>query len=133
MDKKTYAEEMKGKTGLRRIINALGYSIDGVKAACKEQGFRQLIWIHGTLLVLLVFLPFGILTKMVLLMASFLSLIVELFNTAIESAVDHTSMARHPLAKQAKDMGSAAQYLSLLMLAILWLMALWREYGWTVF
>ncbi|WP_338809046.1 diacylglycerol kinase [Neisseria leonii] len=129
MNKRSYAQRMKGKTGLRRIIRALHYSWDGFQTACKEQGFRQLLWIHGTLLLLLVLLPFGIPTKMVLLAVSFVSLIVELLNTAVEAAVDHTSTARHPLAKQAKDLGSAAQILSLVMLVVLWLMALWREYG----
>ena len=66
---------------------------------------------------------------MLLIMASFISLITELFNTAIEAAVDHTSLAQHPLAKRAKDVGSAAQMLALLLLAILWVMALWRDYG----
>ena len=66
----------------------------------------------------------GIATKMVLVFASFFSLIVELFNTAIEAAVDHTSLARHPLAKRAKDLGSAAQMVALTLLGLLWLMAL---------
>ena len=70
---------------------------------------------------------------MLLIMASFISLITELFNTAIEAAVDHTSLAQHPLAKRAKDVGSVAQMLALLMLAILWAMALWRDYGFNLF
>ncbi|MDO4998164.1 MAG: diacylglycerol kinase [Neisseria sp.] len=123
----SYAEQIKGKTGLKRIINALGYSADGIRAACTEQGFRQLLWINGALLLLLFFVPFGITTKMVLVLASFLSIIVELFNTGIEAAVDHTSLEKHPLAKRAKDVGSAAQYIALTLLAILWLMASWRE------
>ena len=124
----SYAQNTKGKTGLTRIVNACGYSKDGLQAASEEQGFRQLVWLNAALVLALVFLDFGILTKMLLLMASFLTLIVELFNTAIEAAVDHTSMAKHMLAKRAKDTASAAQTLALLLLASLWLMALWRDY-----
>ena len=123
-----YAETIKGKTGLKRIINACGYSKDGLQAAYEEQGFRQLIWLNLGLAVLLLCLDFGVNTKMILLFASFLTLIVELFNTSIEAAVDHTSLARHPLAKRAKDTGSAAQTLALTLLALLWLVALWRDY-----
>ena len=68
--------------------------------------------------------PFTISIKMLLVVASFLSLIVELINTGIEASVDHTSTAKHPLAKIAKDVGSAAQFLALLLLFILWMMAL---------
>ena len=123
-----YAETIKGKTGLKRIINACGYSIEGLQAAYEEQGFRQLIWLNLGLAVLLLCLDFGVNNKMILVFASFLTLIVELFNTSIEAAVDHTSLARHPLAKRAKDTGSAAQTLALTLLALLWLVALWRDY-----
>lgn len=123
MDKKTeqaYAEQMKGKTGIRRIINAFFYSLDGIRAACTEAGFRQLLFIHSILFTIALFYISPTAIKMVLIFASFVSLIVELFNTGIEAAVDHTSLNKHPLAKRAKDVGSAAQYLSLLMCAILW-------------
>ena len=68
--------------------------------------------------------PFTISVKMLLVVASFVSLIVELINTGIEASVDHTSTAKHPLAKIAKDVGSAAQFLALMLLFILWMMAL---------
>ena len=123
-----YAQAIKGKTGLKRILNACAYSKDGLQAAYEEQGFRQLIWLSLGLVVLLLCLDFGVNTKMILVFASFLILIVELFNTSIEAAVDHTSLARHPLAKRAKDTGSAAQTLALTLLAVLWLVALWRDY-----
>lgn len=123
-----YAAAIKGKTGLKRIINACGYSKDGLQAAYEEQGFRQLIWLNAGLLVLLMCLDFGLTTKMILLCASFLTLIVELFNTSIEAAVDHTSLSHHILAKRAKDTASAAQTLALTLLSVLWLFALWRDY-----
>ncbi|MDO4248165.1 MAG: diacylglycerol kinase [Neisseria sp.] len=129
----SYAEQIKGKTGLQRIINACGYSIDGFKAAMTEQGFRQLVYLNSVLLVLCFVFPFGPATRMMLIMASFITLIVELFNTGVEAAVDHTSLEKHILAKRAKDVCSAAQTVALMLLAILWLMALWREYGLNVF
>lgn len=125
----SYAEQIKGKTGLRRIVNAAAYSWAGLQAACSESAFRQLLLLNSVLIILLIVLDFGSVTRMILIMASFISWIVELFNTAIEAAVDHTSLARHPLAKRAKDTASAAQMLSLLLLAVLWIMALWHNYG----
>ena len=132
-DPNSYAAQIKGKSGLRRIINACGYTRDGFKAACEEQGFRQLLWLNIPLIVLAFILPFGLATRMILIASSFLSLIVELFNTGVEAAVDHTSLEKHPLAKRAKDVCSAAQGLALLLLALLWLLALWREYDINVF
>ncbi|MDO4879533.1 MAG: diacylglycerol kinase [Neisseria sp.] len=120
----SYAAQIKGKTGLRRIINACGYTRDGFKAACEEQGFRQLLWLNIPLIALALSLSFGTAVRMMLITASFLSLIVELFNTGVEAAVDHTSLEKHPLAKRAKDVCSAAQGLALLLLALMWLLAL---------
>ena len=102
-DPNSYAAQIKGKSGLRRIINACGYTRDGFKAACEEQGFRQLLWLNIPLIVLAFILPFGLATRMILIASSFLSLIVELFNTGLEAAVDHSSLDKHPLAKRAKD------------------------------
>lgn len=132
-EKPSYAGSVKGKTGIRRIINAMRYSAEGFAAAMSEQGFRQLVYLNIALTALSLFLPFGPVTRMMLFMASCITLIVELLNTGLEAAVDHTSMARHPLAKRAKDVGSAAQSVALLLLAVLWLMALWREYGFNLF
>ncbi|OLF34886.1 diacylglycerol kinase [Psychrobacter sp. C 20.9] len=121
----SFAESAKGKTGFYRIIKAAGYSMDGFKAAYKfEAAFRQVVWLNVVLLAAVIMMPFTLGIKMTLVLASFLSLIVELINTGIEACVDHTSTAKHPLAKIAKDVGSAAQFVSLCLLTILWLMAL---------
>ena len=123
----SYASHAKGKKGLSRIIKAAGYSLDGFKAAYKyEAAFRQVFWLNLVLFIAIIVMPFDISIKMMLLIASFLSLIVELFNTGIEASVDHTSTGQHPLAKIAKDVGSAAQFLALALLFILWVMALWH-------
>ena len=113
-----YAAQTKGKTGLKRIINAAGYSKDGLVAAYQnEAAFRQVAWLNSILLIALIFLP-----------SSFFSLIVELFNTGIEASIDHTSTEHHPLAKIGKDVGSAAQLLALTMLFLLWMMALYTTF-----
>lgn len=125
-----YATQKKGKTGVGRIIKALGYSKDGLLVAYRQEAaFRQVVWINGMLLVLLVFMPFALVIKMLLVLASVLSLIVELFNTGLEAAIDHTSTKQHPLAKIGKDVGSAAQCLMLCAVVVLWVMAIWHTYG----
>lgn len=121
----SYAAEKKGKSGIRRIVNAFGYSKDGLAAAYRfESAFRQVVWLNLILIVLSLVLDFDTSVKMLLIIASFVSVIVELFNTAIEAAVDFTSTDKHELAKRAKDAGSAAQLMALLMLGMVWLAAL---------
>ena len=117
MKPSSYAADKKGKSGIKRIINAFGYSKDGLAAAYRyESAFRQVLWLNLILIVLTFILNFDSATKMLLIIASFVSLITELFNTAVEAAVDHTSTEKHELAKRAKDAGSAAQLLALTML-----------------
>ena len=129
MKPSSYAADKKGKSGIKRIINAFGYSKDGLAAAYRyESAFRQVLWLNLILIVLTFFLNFDSATKMLLIIASFVSLITELVNTAVEAAVDHTSTEKHELAKRAKDAGSAAQLLALTMLGIVWAIALWRGY-----
>lgn len=129
MKPSSYAADKKGKSGIKRIINAFGYSKDGLAAAYRyESAFRQVLWLNLILIVLTFILNFDSATQMLLIIASFVSLITELFNTAVEAAVDHTSTEKHELAKRAKDAGSAAQLLALTMLGIVWAIALWRGY-----
>ena len=129
MKPSSYAADKKGKSGIKRIINAFGYSKDGLAAAYRyESAFRQVLWLNLILIVLTFILNFDSATKMLLIIASFVSLITELFNIAVEAAVDYTSTKKHELAKRAKDAGSAAQLLALTMLGIVWAIALWRGY-----
>ncbi|QEL57494.1 diacylglycerol kinase [Chromobacterium paludis] len=111
----------KGKTGITRLINAFGYSLDGLKAALRhEDAFRQLS-ILALILIPMAFVVHATpLARALLVASSLATLIIELLNSAIEAAVDHTSLERHPLAKRAKDMGSAAQLLGLINLATVW-------------
>lgn len=118
--------ELKGKKGFTRIIKAGGYSLDGLRAAYRsEAAFRQLVCLHGVLLLLLCWVEFETAIKMLLLSVSVLSLIVELLNTGLEAVVDDISLEIRQLAKCAKDVGSAAQMLILILLAILWCWAFW--------
>lgn len=127
-DKNLNQEKTQAKTGIAHVFRSLGYSLEGLKASYTECSIRQLMIFHGVLIALLFILDFDMFTRMILLMASFLSFIVELFNTALEAAVDHTSMEKNPLAKRAKDTASAAQLVAITLLVILWLMALWHDY-----
>ncbi|MBF0804982.1 MULTISPECIES: diacylglycerol kinase [unclassified Neisseria] len=133
MTGQNYAEKMKGKRGIARIIRTAGYSLDGLRSVYRhESAFRQLLWLNTILVISAFVFDFSAVTRMVLVAASFLSLIVELFNTAVEAAADHASAARHEPAERAKD-AAAAQMLALALLALLWLMSLWREYGFNLF
>jgi diacylglycerol kinase (ATP) len=116
----------KGKTGFRRLINAFGYSLDGIKAAFRhEDAFRQLALLAIILIPTALFVvPASPLARALLVASSLATLVIELLNSAIEAAVDHTSLERHPLAKRAKDMGSAAQLLGLINLAAMWALVL---------
>jgi diacylglycerol kinase (ATP) len=115
----------KGRTGLARIVAAVGYSRDGFLAAFKaEAAFRQLMLLHGVLVALVFVCPVSRGERALMIAVCLLSLIVELFNSAIEAVVDRISTERHPLSKNAKDMGSAAQFVALVLVAAVWGMIL---------
>lgn len=110
---------------LKRIILAFGYSFQGLKAALGEAAFR-IEAVAAALALPLAFMVSQDGAELALLIGSvFLVLIVELLNTAIESAIDRISLERHELSKIAKDLGSAAVLLSLANAAIIWLIVLW--------
>lgn len=111
----------KGKTGLRRLINAFGYSLEGFKAAyTHEDAFRQEVLLAIILIPLAVYLGKSPVETALMIASVLLVLIVELLNSAIEAAVDHTSTEHHLLAKQAKDIGSAAVFIALAIAAVVW-------------
>ena len=115
----------KGKTGLPRLINAFGYSVDGFKAAFKnEDAFRQELFLAAVLVPLGLYLGKSFLEKALLVSVVLLVLIVELFNSAIEAAVDHTSIDVHPLAKRAKDIASASVIVALAIVIGVWALVL---------
>ena len=115
----------KGKTGLRRLINAFGYSLSGLRAAYRlEDAFRQEVLMAAVLLPAALLLPVAASGRALLLGSVFLVLIVDLLNSAIEAAVDRISLEDHELAKVAKDIGSAAVMLSLVCMTVVWICVL---------
>ncbi len=111
----------KGKTGLRRVWNALHYSIAGLRAAYQhEDAFRQEALLAVLLIPVSFFLPVTGVGRALMIGSVLLVLIVELLNSAIEAAVDRISLERHHLSKRAKDIGSAAVLLALMNVALVW-------------
>jgi len=111
----------KGKTGLRRILNAFNYSVDGLAAAYRhEDAFRQEIWLTLVAIPLAIWLGDSALARAMMIGSILLVLIVELVNSAIEATVDRVSLERHQLAKRAKDIGSAAVLIALINAAVVW-------------
>jgi diacylglycerol kinase (ATP) len=113
----------KGKTGLRRVLNATHYSIAGLAAAARhEDAFRQEL----ILVVLLTPLAFWLgdtgVERALLIGSLIFVLVVELLNSAVEATVDRISFENHRLAKRAKDIGSAAVMLSLANAGVVWLL-----------
>lgn len=115
----------KGKTGLRRLLNAFGYSCAGLRAAYKnEDAFRQEIMLAVILLPLAFWMEPAAVGRALMVGSVLLLIIVELLNSAIEATVDRISLDNHLLAKRAKDIGSAAVLVSLINLAVVWLLVL---------
>ncbi|MFA6040646.1 MAG: diacylglycerol kinase [Methylophilus sp.] len=111
----------KGKTGLRRLMNAFGYSLDGFRAAFKhEDAFRQEVFLALVLIPLAIYLEHETLHRVLMVGSVFLVLIVELLNSAVEAVVDRVSIERHALAKRAKDIGSAAVFVALSNVVMTW-------------
>ncbi len=115
----------KGKSGLKRILNATQYSLDGFKAAYQnEAAFRQIVWMNIILIPTSCFIDVSRVEHALMVVVCLFALIVELFNSAIEAVVDRVSLDKHPLSKIAKDMGSAAQFVALAIIFFTWLIIL---------
>jgi len=113
---------LKGKRGLERVLNATRYSVDGLRAAWQhEDAFRQEVALAAVMIPVALFLPVGVIEKILLIGVVVLVLIVELLNSGIEAAVDRDSLEIDLLGKRAKDIGSAAVMLSLLLAAGTWI------------
>jgi len=111
----------KSKSGLQRIARAMFYSVEGFRAALKhEHAFRQELLLCGVLLPFALWLPLLPMERAILIAALLLVLLVELLNSAIEAVVDRVSLENHDLSKRAKDLGSAAVFLSLMIMAVTW-------------
>jgi len=108
-------------TGLTRLIKAGGYSIQGLKSAFRhEAAFRQELLLCIVFIPLAFFIAQGPVERIVLIGLTLLVLIVELINSAIEAVVDRVGAEHHELAGRAKDMGSAAVLVSLILWGYAW-------------
>lgn len=121
--------ELKGKTGLRRLMNATKYSAQGFKGAwLTEEAFRQEAILACVLLPVAVLLPVTAVEKLLLILGLFIVLIVEILNSAIEAVVDRFGGEIHPLSGKAKDLGSAAVLLGLIICSIIWCTILFTNF-----
>ncbi len=117
--------EFKGKTGLKRVWNALFYSMAGFRAAFRhEDAFRQEVILAALLIPAALLLTDAAVARALMIGSVLLVLLVELLNSAIEATVDRISLENHQLAKRAKDIGSAAVFVSLVNVVVIWALIL---------
>jgi diacylglycerol kinase (ATP) len=119
-----------GNTGLRRIVNATWFSFAGLRIAWRDEAaFRQELMLCVVLLPAAVWLGRTAVERSLLIGSCLLVLIVELLNTSIENVVDRVGPEHHRLAGQAKDLGSAAVFVSLLVVLVVWGLIAWGRFG----
>lgn len=107
--------------GLRRLVNALRFSRQGlIQAYRSEAAFREELWLLLLIAPATYFIPVSMTERLLLIGAWLFVLIAELFNSALEAVVDRIGPEHHPLSGHAKDMGSAAVLLSMLLCALIW-------------
>ncbi len=112
-----------------RVIRATGYSFEGLKTAYRgESAFRQETWLAVFLIPCAFWLGQTWVEVGLLVGAVLLVMIVELLNSGIEAAIDRVSFELHDLSKRAKDLASAAVFLSLVLCGGLWGAALWHRF-----
>jgi len=122
-------DAQKSRRGLTRLWHALRYSMAGFAAAWGQAAFRHELMTAAVMVPAAFWLGDGWVETGLLAGTVVLVLIVELLNTGIESAIDRVGAEWHPLSKQAKDVGSAAVLLALLLCGSLWAAALYHRYG----
>lgn len=116
----------KGRTGLRRVLNACRYTAQGIGAAYRhEAAFRQEVWAAVVLVPLACVVQVSPAERALMIASVIGVLIVELLNSAIEAIVDRVSLEHHPLAGRAKDAGSAAVALAIVIVIAVWAICLW--------
>ena len=109
--------------GLKRIVNALRYSLSGLRLAMRiESAFRQELILAAVLVPIACVLHLAVIEKLALIASIALVLIVELLNSSIEATVDRISLDHHRLAGRAKDLGSAAVFVALVLCMLTWVL-----------
>lgn len=119
----------KSRKGLTRLWHAAGYSLAGLRAGWSEAAFRQeaiaaIVLVPLAAWMAQTWVEFTLLAGSVVML-----LVVELLNTGIEAAIDRIGPEWHPLSKRAKDMGSAAVLLTVLITATIWILALAQRFS----
>lgn len=122
------ANPQKSRTGINRILHASGYSLEGLRAGWQETAFRQEAILAIAMLPAALWLGRTWMEAALLAAVVVLVLITELLNTGIETAIDRVGPEWHALSKRAKDMGSAAVLLSLVLCAGVWAAALYSRF-----
>jgi len=119
-----------GNTGIRRVIRATRYSAQGLAHAWRyEAAFRQEVVLSLLLFPAALWLGQTPLERLLLVASCVFVLVVELLNSAIEAAIDRVGEEQHELSGRAKDMGSAAVMVSLMLSGAVWLMFLWQRFA----
>jgi diacylglycerol kinase (ATP) len=114
---------------LKHFIKASQYSFSGLLTVWKHEiAFRQECLLFVVLSPLALALPIHYFEKLILISSLFLVIIVEVINSAIEAAVDHAGLQQSEFARKAKDMGSAAVLLSLVMAGAIWIFILFKHF-----
>jgi len=120
---RTRESPFKSRGGPARLVNAVRYSLRGLVHACRvESAFRQELGLAVVLVPLALWLQVTPLERVALIASVLLVLVVELLNSAVEAAIDRISLDRHELSGRAKDLGSAAVFITLLVCAVTWLL-----------
>ncbi len=115
----------KGKTGARRVVQALFNSLAGLADAWRgESAFRQELLLSAVLIPVACWVQVTRIERAALIASVLLVLIVELLNSSVEAAIDRISFDRHQLSRRAKDLGSAAVLMALMLLAVVWTLVL---------
>lgn len=117
------ASGLKGKKGLRRLINATGYSMKGLKAAYQnEAAFREEVLLACVLVPAALLLRLPAVETVLLIGSVLLLMLVEILNSAVETVVDRIGPEIHPLSGRAKDLGSAAVFIAMGILGMTWIL-----------
>ena len=120
---------MNQKTGVSRLIAATGYTFAGLTAAFKsEEAFRQEVLLAVIMIPAALWLGQTLLERIVLIATVLIVMITELLNTAVEYTIDRIGQERHELSGHAKDIGSAAVFVSLMLALITWASFLWVRF-----
>ncbi|WP_277188365.1 diacylglycerol kinase [Caballeronia sp. BR00000012568055] len=116
----------KGNRGFTRAWHAMKNSLYGFQVAIREESaFRQELTLAAILLPCSLFVPVAPVERVALIASVLLVLIVELLNSSVEAAIDRISLERHELSKRAKDLGSAAVMVALVLCVLTWALILW--------